>query len=136
MRAAVLTSIFICLGVVARRTAPPGDPVPHPIQNVNSLRMMVAAENTQSSLRIVLRAIPTTIPLSTSQRLHEVFEENLVHQRRRISADTALRLARYCKSNPEFWLNLQTSYEPELTRRSGIVSDIERHVHPSAQLLS
>jgi hypothetical protein len=40
------------------------------------------------------------------------------------------------KTNPEFWLNLQTFYELELTRRSGVVSDIERHVHPSAELVS
>jgi hypothetical protein len=40
------------------------------------------------------------------------------------------------KTNPEFWLNLQTFYELELTRRSGVVSDIERHVHPAAELVS
>ena len=33
----------------------------------------------------------------------------IVHERRRIIADTALRLARYFKTNPEFWLNLQNS---------------------------
>jgi addiction module HigA family antidote len=60
----------------------------------------------------------------------------IVQQRRRVSADTALRLARYFKTNPEFWLNLQTSYELELTRRSGIVSDIERHVRPAAELVA
>ena len=60
----------------------------------------------------------------------------IVHQRRRITADTALRLARYFKTNPEFWLNLQTFYELELTRGSGVVSEIERHVHPAAELLS
>src|SRR5712672_414767 len=60
----------------------------------------------------------------------------IVHQRRRITADTALRLARYFKTNPEFWLNLQTFYELELTRRSGVASDIERHLHPAAELVS
>src|SRR5712671_3456940 len=60
----------------------------------------------------------------------------IVHQRRRITADTALRLARYFKTNPEFWPHLQTFYELELTRRSGVVSDIERHVHPAAELVS
>jgi addiction module HigA family antidote len=57
----------------------------------------------------------------------------IVHQRRRITADTALRLARYFKTYPEFWLNLQTFYELELARPSGVVSDIERHVHPAAE---
>ena len=45
----------------------------------------------------------------------------IAHQRRRITDDTALRLARYFKTNPAFWLNLQTFYELELTRRSGVV---------------
>src|SRR6266576_4651167 len=55
----------------------------------------------------------------------------IVHQRRRITADTALRLARYFKTNPEFWLNLQTFYELGLTRRSGVVCDIEASRPPS-----
>src|SRR5579864_8590926 len=54
----------------------------------------------------------------------------IVHERRRISADTALRLARYFNTNPEFWLNLQNFYDLEVTRRSGTLSEIERHVQP------
>src|SRR5579863_9058587 len=60
----------------------------------------------------------------------------IVHHRRRITADTALRLARYFKTNPEFWLNLQNFYELELSRRSGTLSEIERRVHPAAALAS
>ena len=51
-------------------------------------------------------------------------------------ADTALRLARYFRTNPEFWLNLQSFYELELTGRSGSLSEIERHLHPAAELVS
>src|SRR5271168_2335691 len=36
---------------------------------------------------------------------------DIVHERRGITADTALRLARYFKMSPSFWLNLQTGYE-------------------------
>jgi antitoxin HigA-1 len=54
----------------------------------------------------------------------------IVHERRRITAETALRLARYFKTNPEFWLNLQNFYDLEVTRRSGAESEIERQVHP------
>jgi addiction module HigA family antidote len=54
----------------------------------------------------------------------------IVHERRRISADTALRLARYFNTNPEFWLNLQNFYDLEITRRSATASEIARHVHP------
>ncbi len=55
----------------------------------------------------------------------------IVHERRRISADTALRLARYFNTNPEFWLNLQNFYDLEVSRRSGTVSEIERQVRPA-----
>jgi len=54
----------------------------------------------------------------------------IVHERRRITAETALRLARYFKTNAEFWLNLQNFYELEVTRRSGKSSEIERQVQP------
>ncbi len=55
----------------------------------------------------------------------------IVHERRRITADTALRLARYFKTNPEFWLNLQNFYDLEVSRRSGSATEIERQVHPA-----
>ena len=48
----------------------------------------------------------------------------IVHERRRITADTALRLARYFNTNAEFWLNLQNFYDLEVSRRSGTVSEI------------
>jgi addiction module HigA family antidote len=35
----------------------------------------------------------------------------LVHETRALTADTALRLARYFGTSPEFWLNLQSAYE-------------------------
>ena len=60
----------------------------------------------------------------------------IVHQRRRITADTALRLARYFHTNAEFWLNLQNFYDLEVSRRSGILSEIDRQVTPAAALAS
>ena len=54
----------------------------------------------------------------------------IVHERRRITAETALRLARYFKTNAEFWLNLQNFCDLEVTRRSGKVSEIDRQVQP------
>jgi addiction module HigA family antidote len=62
--------------------------------------------------------------------------ELLVHERRRITAEIALRLARYLHTNAEFWLNLQNFYDLELTRRSGKVSAIEHQVHPSPAMAS
>jgi addiction module HigA family antidote len=40
-----------------------------------------------------------------------------VHNRRRITADTALRLSLYFGNSPEFWLNLQTHYDLKMARR-------------------
>jgi antitoxin HigA-1 len=36
---------------------------------------------------------------------------DIVRERRGVSPDTALRLARYFGSTPEFWLNLQSSHD-------------------------
>jgi len=40
----------------------------------------------------------------------------IVHGKRRISADTALRLARYFGTSERFWLNLQGRYDLEIER--------------------
>ncbi len=48
---------------------------------------------------------------------------------RAVSADTALRLARYFGTTPEFWLNLQSAYDlSRALAERGL--DIERDVHP------
>jgi len=39
----------------------------------------------------------------------------IVHGKRSISADTALRLGRFFGISPQFWLNLQTRFDLELT---------------------
>ena len=53
----------------------------------------------------------------------------IVHGRRGITADTALRLARYFNTTPKFWLNLQSSYD--LARAAEARSEeIARTVHP------
>ena len=41
----------------------------------------------------------------------------IVNNRRRITADTALRFGLYFGNSPEFWLNLQTHYDLKLARR-------------------
>jgi len=39
----------------------------------------------------------------------------IVHGKRSITADTALRLGKYFGISPQFWLNLQTRYDLEIT---------------------
>lgn len=53
----------------------------------------------------------------------------IVKEKRRISPDTALRLARYFQTSPGFWLNLQTAYELALAERDSLDA-INREVLP------
>jgi len=41
----------------------------------------------------------------------------IVNNRRRITADTALRLGLYFGNTPEFWMNLQAHYDLKMARR-------------------
>jgi addiction module HigA family antidote len=52
----------------------------------------------------------------------------IVNQHRSVTSGTALRLARYFGTTPEFWMNLQTSYDLA-TAGSGAAA-IERNVRP------
>lgn len=56
---------------------------------------------------------------------------DIVREKRAITPDTALRLARYFSTSAEFWLNLQIAYDLRRTRRElGI--KIEQEVSPHA----
>ncbi len=55
---------------------------------------------------------------------------DIVRGRRAITADTALRLARYFGTTPQFWMNLQANFELELAqdaRGTEIASRIRPH---------
>ena len=53
----------------------------------------------------------------------------IVNCRRSITADTCLRLARYFGNTPEFWINLQASYDLEVAQRA-LAAAIRRDVRP------
>jgi len=42
----------------------------------------------------------------------------IINNRRRITADIALRLGLYFGNSPEFWLNLQTHYDLKAARKN------------------
>lgn len=50
----------------------------------------------------------------------------IVRNRRRITADTALRLSLYFGNSPEFWMNLQTHYDLKIARRTLKPEDVKR----------
>lgn len=56
---------------------------------------------------------------------------DVVRERRGITADTALRLARYFGGDAESWMNLQTSYELGLAQKAS-ARKIEAEVNPRA----
>jgi addiction module HigA family antidote len=53
----------------------------------------------------------------------------IVNARRSITADTALRLARYFSTTAEFWVNLQSAYDLDVATRAS-AKRIKRDVHP------
>ena len=57
----------------------------------------------------------------------------IVHERRGITPDTALRLARYFHTTPRFWLNLQSAYDLEAAE-DRLLRNIEREVQPSPSI--
>jgi addiction module HigA family antidote len=60
-------------------------------------------EVTQNRLAVAIGVPP--------RRINEI-----VHGKRRITADTALRLAKYFGTTDRFWLNLQTRYDLEVEK--------------------
>lgn len=60
----------------------------------------------------------------TARRINEI-----VHCRRSITADTALRLGRFFGMEAQFWLNLQTHYDMEVAQE--VLADrLDTEVHP------
>ena len=61
-----------------------------------------------------------------ARRINEI-----VLEKRGITADTALRLSRFFGNSAQFWMNLQTRYELELARDLS-ASSIDQEVRPYA----
>jgi addiction module HigA family antidote len=55
----------------------------------------------------------------------------IVRGRRAVTADTALRLARYFGTSPEFWVNLQAHFDLEVAKKSSR-RRIDKEVEPHA----
>jgi addiction module HigA family antidote len=53
----------------------------------------------------------------------------IIKEQRAVTADTALRLARYFGMTPEFWMSLQASYDVKRARES-VGRQIEKTVKP------
>lgn len=60
----------------------------------------------------------------TARRINEI-----VHGRRSITADTALRLGRFFGMEAQFWLNLQTHYDMEVAQ-DALADRLDTEVRP------
>lgn len=63
----------------------------------------------------------------TARRINEI-----VHGRRAITADTALRLGRFFGMEAQFWLNLQSHYDMEVAL-DALADRLEKEVHPHSR---
>ncbi|MDD3580502.1 MAG: HigA family addiction module antitoxin [Desulfobacca sp.] len=52
----------------------------------------------------------------------------IVRGKRTVTVDSALRLAKYFKTTPQFWLNLQAHYDLEMAKETHLVDQIDREV--------
>ncbi len=55
---------------------------------------------------------------------------DIVLCRRGITADTAMRLAAFIGTTPEFWINLQSSYELDVARQKTDLVEIVEKIEP------
>jgi len=53
----------------------------------------------------------------------------IVNERRGITSDTAFRLARYFRTTPQFWMNMQMHYEFQIAEDE-LTAKVEREVRP------
>ncbi|MBG0779380.1 MAG: HigA family addiction module antidote protein, partial [Desulfotignum balticum] len=53
---------------------------------------------------------------------------DVIRQKRGVSIDTALRLARYFNTTPQFWMNLQISYDLKIAKQN--MTKIENEIIP------
>jgi len=67
--------------------------------------------------------------LSMALRVPAPRINEVVRERRGVSTDTALRLARFFNTTPQFWLNLQTSFDLKETEMA-VGKKIEQEIHP------
>ena len=85
----------------------------------------VLREEFMAPLGLSANALATALRVPAT-RIGEIIKEN-----RAITADTALRLARYFGTTPQFWINLQSAHDlSKVEAETG--PQIERDVTPRA----
>jgi antitoxin HigA-1 len=77
---------------------------------------MVPIELNPNKLALALRVAPPNV-------------YDIIHERRGISCEMSLRLARYFRTTPEFWINLQAHHDLAISKQE-VESKINHEVEP------
>jgi len=99
-------------------------------------------EESIGNLLVSLEKGKTANPAQTTSRSHVPWDSTvgflgslpfneIVHGKRAISADTALRLSRYFGMSDRFWINLQARYDIE-REKDLLAGRLDREVRPRA----
>jgi len=75
----------------------------------------------------------TPYRLAKSTKLDQTRISEIIHGKRAITADMALRFSRFFGNSPEFWLNLQTEYDLRLKKKElqKLLKSIKKYRAPS-----
>ncbi len=71
----------------------------------------ILREEYMAALNLSAHALALALGIPAT-RIHEI-----IHEKRGISTDTAIRLARYFGTDMEMWVNLQAQYEATILRQ-------------------
>ena len=96
---------------------------------MNKMRAIHPGEVLREEFLIPLGMSPHALAVKLhvpAPRINEI-----VRERRSITPDTALRLSRFFGTTPEFWMNLQASFDLK-TARLNMSSKIESEITPLA----
>ena len=69
--------------------------------------------------------------LAKEAKIPQTRISEIIKYRRRVTADTALRLAKFFGNSPQFWMGLQDDYDLEESQKL-IAKDLEK-IHPLEQ---
>lgn len=87
----------------------------------------VLQEDYLKPLGMSVNALAKALDVPTSRM------NDIVHERRGVSADTALRLERFFGSDAQGWLNMQTAYDLKIAQKAAAKA-IERGIVPMAMV--
>lgn len=110
--------------------APPGNQLEDLMNTSDKLPTIHPGEILREDFMKPLELSMNKLALSLRVPVTRIAE--IVHERRGITTDTALRLSRYFGTTPQFWLNLQRDYELEVADDELLLT-IEREVMPLRQ---